>query len=156
MSAKLYLLPTTLGESEINAVLPSTNNEICSQLKHYIVEDVRTARRFLKKVDKTIDIDSIQFYVLNKHTTAEELSTFLKPLVAGFDMGYYQRLVVLQLPTQVQMWYVWLKKKYTSSSLVGPSSIILSLMASGFNGQNFAFNGYLPIQDDERIAMLKN
>lgn len=156
MSAKLYLLPTTLGESEINAVLPSTNNEICSQLKHYIVEDVRTARRFLKKVDKTIDIDSIQFYVLNKHTTAEELSTFLKPLVAGFDMGVLSEAGCPAIADPgADVVRMAQEKNIQVVPLVGPSSIILSLMASGFNGQNFAFNGYLPIQDDERIAMLK-
>ena len=74
MDIALYLLPVTLGETAIETVLPSYNKEIIGGIKHFIVEDVRSARRFLKKVDKDIDIDSLTFYVLNKHTSPEDIS----------------------------------------------------------------------------------
>ena len=114
METALYLLPVTLGDTPVEKVLPSYNKEIISGIRHFIVEDIRSARRFLKKVDREIDIDALTFYLLNKHTSPEDISGYLKP-----------------------------------------SSIILSVMASGFNGQSFAFHGYLPIEPDERTKKLK-
>lgn len=87
MDTALYLLPVTLGDTPIEKVLPSYNKEIIRGISHFIVEDVRSARRFLKKTDHEIDIDSLTFYTLNKHTTPEEISGYLKPLLAGASMG---------------------------------------------------------------------
>ena len=87
METALYLIPVTLGDTTIEAVLPVRNREIIVNIKHFIVEDVRSARRFLKKVDQTIDIDTLTFYTLNKHTSPEELSGYLKPLENGQPMG---------------------------------------------------------------------
>ena len=83
MEVALYLIPVTLGDTPIEKVLPAYNKEIILGIKHYIVEDVRSARRFLKKVEKSIDIDSLTFYPLNKHTSPEAISSYLKPLMAG-------------------------------------------------------------------------
>lgn len=87
MEAALYLLPTTLGDTPIEKVLPAYNKEVILGIKHFIVEEVRTARRFLKKVDSSINIDELTFYPLNKHTSPEEISGYLKPLLAGSPMG---------------------------------------------------------------------
>ena len=87
MDTALYLLPVTLGDTAIERVLPSYNKEIILQIKHFIVEDVRSARRFLKKVDRDIDIDGLAFYPLNKHTAPEVVSGYLRPLEEGHPMG---------------------------------------------------------------------
>ena len=87
MEVALYLLPVTLGETPIEKVLPAYNKEIILGIKHFIVEDVRSARRFLKKVERSINIDELTFYPLNKHTCAEDISGYLKPLTAGNPMG---------------------------------------------------------------------
>ena len=85
--ATLYLIPVTLGDSSIERVLPSENHAFLVNIKHFIVEDVRSARRFLKKTDKKINIDELNFYTLNQHTSASEISSFLTPLKSGIDMG---------------------------------------------------------------------
>ena len=87
METALYLLPVTLGDTPLEQVLPSYNTEIIRGIRHFIVEDVRSARRFLKKVDREIDIDSLTFYPLNKHTSPEDISGYLKPLAGGASMG---------------------------------------------------------------------
>ena len=87
METALYLLPVTLGDTPVEKVLPSYNKEIISGIRHFIVEDIRSARRFLKKVDREIDIDALTFYLLNKHTSPEDISGYLKPLVGGASMG---------------------------------------------------------------------
>mgnify|MGYP000136417661 CR=1 FL=1 len=87
METALYLLPVTLGDTPIEKVLPSYNKEIISGIRYFIVEDVRSARRFLKKVDREIDIDALTFYPLNKHTSPEDISGYLKPLIGGASMG---------------------------------------------------------------------
>ncbi len=156
MSAKLFLIPTSLGESPISSVIPSSNNAIIESIKHFIVEDIRSARRFLKKVNKQIDIDSLNFYELNKHTTAENIEFFLKPVIQGYDMGIMSEAGCPGIADPgADIVKIAHERNICVVPLVGPSSIILSLMASGFNGQNFAFNGYLPIQESDRIKALK-
>ncbi|KAA6325829.1 Ribosomal RNA small subunit methyltransferase I, partial [termite gut metagenome] len=83
MDIALYLLPVTLGDTPLDAVLPPYNRDIILTIKHFIVEDVRSTRRFLKKVDKDIDIDSLTFYPLNKHSSSEDVSGYLQPLIEG-------------------------------------------------------------------------
>ena len=154
--AKLFLIPTSLGECDFNRILPTLNNQIVTDLKHFIVEDVRTARRFLKKVDRSINIDELSFFVLNQHTTAEEISTFLKPMIAGYDMGVLSEAGCPAIADPgADVVAIAQRKNFTVVPLVGPSSILLSLMGSGFNGQSFAFSGYLPIQPAERSKALK-
>ena len=152
----LYLLPVTLGETAIETVLPSYNKEIIGGIKHFIVEDVRSARRFLKKVDKDIDIDSLTFYVLNKHTSPEDISGYLKPLQSGMSMGVISEAGCPAVADPgADVVAIAQSRNLKVVPLVGPSSIILAVMASGFNGQSFAFHGYLPIEQIDRVKTIK-
>ncbi len=156
METALYLIPVTLGDTTIEAVLPVRNREIIVNIKHFIVEDVRSARRFLKKVDQTIDIDTLTFYTLNKHTSPEELSGYLKPLENGQPMGVISEAGCPAVADPgADVVAIAQRKNLKVVPLVGPSSIILSVMGSGFNGQSFAFHGYLPIEAGERTKTLK-
>ena len=152
----LYLIPTSLGDCSFDHILPAYNTELVTRLKHFIVEDIRTARRFLKKMDLSIDIDSLTFFILNQHTTPEELSDFLKPMFVGNDMGVLSEAGCPAIADPgADVVAMAQKYNFTVVPLVGPSSILLSLMASGFNGQSFAFVGYLPIQPADRAKMLR-
>ena len=156
METALYLLPVTLGDTPIETVLPSYNHDIIVHIRHFIVEDIRSARRFLKKVDRDIDIDSLTFYPLNKHTSPEALSGYLKPLEAGESMGVISEAGCPAVADPgADVVAIAQRKGLRVIPLVGPSSIILSVMGSGFNGQSFAFHGYLPIDASERIKTLK-
>lgn len=152
----LYLIPTSLGDCSFDRILPTHNTEIVNNLKHFIVEDLRTARRFLKKINQAIDINSLTFFILNQHTTPEELSDFLRPMFDGNDMGVLSEAGCPAIADPgADVVAIAQKNDFTVVPLVGPSSILLSLMASGFNGQSFAFVGYLPIQPAERAKTLK-
>lgn len=152
----LYLIPTTLGDSELERVLPSYNTNIVKTIQHFIVEDVRTARRFLKKVNPQINIDELQFYVLNQHTTVSEISSFIQPLKSGNNVGVISEAgcpAIADPGADIVAMAQTLGVKVVP--LVGPSSILLALMGSGFNGQSFSFNGYLPVQPADRVKALK-
>ena len=155
MKGKLFLIPTTLGDSEINQVIPMHIQQLIPDLKHFIVENIRTTRRYLKKVDRNINIDELTFYELNKHTSPNDISGYLNAL-KEHDMGIISEA---GCPGVADPGADVVKIAHTQDikviPLVGPSSILLSLMASGFNGQNFAFNGYLPIQAGERAKKIK-
>lgn len=152
----LYLLPVTLGDTPIETVLPSYNKEIILGISHFIVEDVRSARRFLKKVDREIDIDTLTFYPLNKHTSPEDISGYLKPLMAGLSMGVISEAGCPAVADPgADVVAIAQRKNLKVVPLVGPSSIILSVMGSGFNGQSFAFHGYLPIEPGERAKKIR-
>jgi 16S rRNA (cytidine1402-2'-O)-methyltransferase len=155
-TASLYLIPVTLGKTEISKVLPPYNKEIIVPIRHFIVENIRTARRFLKQVNPEIDIDSLTFYTLNKHTSNAELSCFLKPIEEGHSIGIISEAGCPAIADPgADVVAIAQKKNIPVVPLVGPSSILLALMASGFNGQSFAFHGYLPIDAEERIKILK-
>lgn len=155
MSA-LYLIPTTLGESDLTAVLPEKNNIITTKIRHFIVEDIRTARRFLRKVDRQFPIDDCTFFTLNQHTTPEEIACYLNPLSKGLDMGVISEAGCPAVADPgADIVKMAQQKNYKVVPLVGPSSILLALMGSGFNGQSFAFVGYLPIEGAERAKALK-
>ena len=156
METALYLIPVTLGDTAIEKVLPSYNKEIILGIKHFIVEDVRSARRFLKKVERSINIDELSFYPLNKHTSPEEISGYLKPLLGGAPMGVISEAGCPAVADPgADVVAIAQRKNQKVVPLVGPSSIIMSVMGSGFNGQSFAFHGYLPIDPNERIKRIK-
>ena len=156
MIPALYLIPNLLGETPVEQVLPAYNHEIIMGIRHFIVEDVRTARRFLKQVDRSIDIDQLTFYTLNKHTNPEEVASMLKPLEEGNPMGVISEAGCPAVADPgADVVAIVQRKGLQVVPLVGPSSIILAVMGSGFTGQSFAFNGYLPIEPDERIKTLK-
>ncbi|MDR1682106.1 MAG: SAM-dependent methyltransferase [Candidatus Symbiothrix sp.] len=154
--SQLFLIPVTLGETPVSKVLPAYNREVILSLRHFIVENVRTARRFLKQTEADINIDDLTFFTLNKHTSREELSGFLQPISEGFSMGLLSEAGCPAIADPgADVVALAQQKRIPVRPLVGPSSILLSLMASGFNGQNFAFLGYLPIDSEQRIKTLK-
>lgn len=152
----LYLIPATLGETPVERVLPSYNYEVILNLRYFIVEEVRTARRFLKSVDKSIDIDSLIFFPMGKHADTGLFRKYLEPLVKGEPIGIISEAgcpaiadpgaSVVAIAHNLHLRVI---------PLVGPSSLLLALMASGFNGQNFVFHGYLPIDENARSAKIK-
>ena len=156
METALYLLPVTLGDTPLGNVLPQYNSEIIAGIRHFIVEDVRSARRFLRKVDPIFDIDGSQFFELNKHTSPEDVAGYLRPLNEGKPMGVISEAGCPAVADPgADVVAIAQRKGLKVVPLVGPSSIILSVMASGFNGQSFAFNGYLPVKPAERGKALK-
>jgi 16S rRNA (cytidine1402-2'-O)-methyltransferase len=156
MIPALYLIPNLLGDTPVEQVLPPYNHEIIMGIRHFVVEDVRTARRFLKLVDRSIDIDQLTFYTLNKHTNPEEVASMLRPLEEGSPMGVISEAGCPAVADPgADVVAIAQRKRLQVIPLVGPSSIILAVMGSGFNGQSFAFNGYLPIEPDERIKTIK-
>lgn len=156
MQVALFLIPVTLGDTEHRRVLPEYNREVILSIKYFIVENVRTARRFLKKVEPGIIIDELTFYELNKHTSPEQVAGYLTPLAEGKSVGVISEAGCPAVADPgADVVAIAQRKHYPVVPLVGPSSIILSVMASGFNGQSFAFHGYLPIEANERASVIK-
>jgi 16S rRNA (cytidine1402-2'-O)-methyltransferase len=155
MNPILYLIPVTLGDTTFEQVLPAYNREVILSLKHFIVEDRRTARRFLKDVDPSIVIDHLSFTVLNEYTGPMVLAEILRPMDAGESIGLMSEAGCPAIADPganvVGMAH---RKGYRVVPLAGPSSILMALMASGFNGQRFAFQGYLPV-DARRAESIK-
>lgn len=149
--AKLFLVPNVLSDGDWQNVLPAGVFSILTHTQFFIVENLRTTRRFLKQVNKEIDIDGLTFFELNKYTNASDLPKYLKPIEQGFDIAVISEAgcpgVADPGADIVQIAH---QKNIKVVPVVGPSSILLALMASGLNGQNFAFKGYLPVQSQER------
>lgn len=147
----LYLIPCTLGDTEASQVLPQHVINIARTLQHYVVEQAKTARQFLSALKHEQPIQSLHFATLNEHTAASELTDLLAPLLAGHDVGIISEAgcpgIADPGATLVNLAH---RKGIRVIPLVGPSSILLALMASGMNGQCFAFHGYLPIAEAER------
>ena len=153
---KLYLIPNTLGQSNIDNLLPSYNISVAKNLRHFIVENVRSARRFLKMLDRDIVIGDLSFYELNRHTPPDRIAELLLPIYEGHSMGIISEAGCPAIADPgADVVAIAQRKNIRVVPLVGASSIILSLMASGFNGQSFAFVGYLPIDKKARIQRLK-
>ncbi|MBQ7496146.1 MAG: SAM-dependent methyltransferase [Bacteroidaceae bacterium] len=156
MSPALYLIPVELGDTPQEHVLPAYNRDIILGIRHFIVEDVRSARRFLKRVDKDTDIDSLTFYPMGKHADTKLFASYLCPLEAGEAMGVISEAGCPAVADPgADVVALAQQRGLPVVPLVGPSSIIMAVMASGLNGQSFAFNGYLPIDPSERARRLK-
>lgn len=156
METALYLIPSTLGETPSTQVFPAFNHDIILQIHHFIVEEERTTRRFLKTIDKSIDIDQLSFYPMGKHADAALFRSYLKPLEQGLPMGIISEAGCPAIADPgADIVAIAQEKGFRVIPLVGPSSILMALMGSGFNGQNFAFNGYLPIAENQRAATIK-
>ena len=153
---KLYLIPTTMGECDPMDVFPQTIKRSIELLDYYIVENDKTARKSIKLVCPEKKQADLTLYVLNKHTETKEHLEFIKPLLEGHNMGLMSEAgcpgvadpgaVIVKLAHEKGIQVV---------PLVGPSSILLAMMASGMNGQSFTFHGYLPIEKDEKKSSLK-
>ena len=154
MRASLFLIPVTLGDTEHRRVLPEYNRDVILSIRHFIVENVRTARRFLKKVEPGIVIDDLTFYELNKHTSPEQVAGYLAPLAKGESVGVISEAGCPAIADPgADVVAIAQRKDYPVVPLVGPSSILMSVMGSGFNGQSFAFHGYLPIDSEHQTQL---
>ncbi len=155
MTGKLYLIPTPISGNGIDWVIPKAVGQSIQQLTHYIVEHPKTARRFLKHIGCKLPIQEIHMYTLNEHTRSDELTLLLQPLLAGNDAGLLSEAGCPAIADPgsglVRLAH---DKKIPVVPLVGPSSILLALMASGLNGQRFCFNGYLPIEREARAQKI--
>jgi 16S rRNA (cytidine1402-2'-O)-methyltransferase len=157
MKGILYLIPATLGEEDVpGKSLPAYNLDIMHSLNHFIVENIRTARRFLKSTGHPVPIDKMTFFELGKHTPVASYPGFLKPVLDGVAVGLISEAGtpcvadpgadIVNIAHQLRIRVI---------PLVGPNSIIMALMASGFNGQQFVFHGYLPMDRQELTKKIR-
>ena len=154
--ANLYLFPSTMSDAPARDVLPEANIRLLREIRHYVVENVRTARRFLKRCDRDIDIDAIAFTVLDEHTPPEQVAQMLDPIAEGHDVGVISEAGCPAVADPgADLVAVAQQRGIRVVPMVGPSSIVLSLMASGFNGQTFTFNGYLPREGQQLTEKLR-
>lgn len=157
MKPALYLIPVTLSDVPLSQVLPATNIDVVRGIRHFIVENVRSARRFIKKCDRDIDIDGLTFYELNRHTDPNDIASYLAPLENGEPMGIISEAGCPAIADPgADVVAIAQRRGLHVVPLVGPSSILMGLMASGFNGQSFAFLGYLPIEASARVRKFKD
>lgn len=152
----LYLIPSPLGESDISHIFPSFNTEIIQEIDHFIVEDLRTGRRFIKKLGMLKPMESLDFQTLNEHSKIEEVEKLMMPCLDGKNVGLVSDAGTpcVADPGAALAAYAQ-EKKIPIVPLIGPNSILLGLMASGLNGQSFAFNGYLPRDQKGREYQLR-
>lgn len=150
------MIPVTLGSDNYRFLIPEKVIEITRSLRVFIVENIRSARRFLRLIDKSFPIDETLFYELNEHTSDTEIIHYLVPLSEGRDTGLMSEAGLPGIADPgakiVSMAH---RKNIRVIPLSGPSSITMALIASGLNGQNFAFNGYLPVKEKERISIIR-
>jgi len=154
-SGILYLIPTTLGESDITSVIPEQVRRIAASLDTFIVEHPKTARHFLKQIGTDSPLQELTLLTLDEHTKPAQLTELLKPLLEGKNVGLLSEAgcpaVADPGASLVKLAH---EKNIKVVPLVGPSSILLALMASGLNGQRFAFHGYLPADRQERVKKI--
>ncbi|MDR1667679.1 MAG: SAM-dependent methyltransferase [Bacteroidales bacterium] len=155
METTLYLIPNILSDNTYESVLPAQVGEIVIRIRHFFVEDIKAARRFLIRMRHPVPIHELFFHELNEHTSSAEVLSFLPFLTSG-DTGILSDAGV---PALADPGAALVKLAHDNgirvTPLVGPSSVPMALMASGMNGQSFAFNGYLPIQQHERIRRIQ-
>lgn len=156
MSGTLFLLPTAISTANPAENLPGNFLNTANQLDEFIVENIKTTRRFLRAVGFTKDFDQIPYHILNKHTPSQDIASFLEGAKNGKNIGLFSEAGVPGVAdpgaSVVELAH---RKNLTVKPLSGPSSIFMALSASGFNGQNFAFNGYLPIDAKKRKEKIK-
>jgi len=152
----LYLIPTPLGDTSLGTSIPEFNHSILHTIRHFIVEDLRTARRFLKQAGYPHSIDSTVFLELNEHTRSDSTTNYLQFIMEGHHTGLMSEA---GLPCVADPGHIVVRSAHVNGvrviPLVGPSSLLLTLMGSGLNGQGFVFHGYLPVRSNEREASLK-
>ena len=156
MYGHLFLIPTPLGGDDLRYVLPDAVFDTVVKLDTFVVEEVRTARRFLSAAGLKGRIDTLQLYELNEHSTAQDAERYLQLLLDGRDVGLLSE-AGLPAVADPGAALVRLAQEHDIEvvPLVGPSSLMLALMSSGMNGQNFAFNGYLPVKPQQRKESLR-
>lgn len=157
MIGKLYLIPTTLGDTEPLEVMPLSVKKVIEQIDYYIVENEKSARRFIKKISSSKSQSSLNLMLLDKYADEMETSSYLDVCMQGTNVGLLSEAGVPAVAdpgaSMVQLAH---EKGIQVVPLVGPSSILMAMMSSGMNGQNFAFNGYLPIDKSDRKRAIKD
>lgn len=152
----LYAMPTTLGSEDYRHVIPAEIVKTIIETRHFAVENIKTARRYLRKLDKSFPIDDSTFFILNKNSNESDCYPMLKPLNDGHNVGILSEAGCPGIADPgSELIKLAHDKGHFVSPLTGPSSILLALIGSGFNGQNFAFSGYLPKERKERVRKLK-
>lgn len=154
---KLFLIPTVLAENTADKVISPQVKDTIKNLNYFLVENVRTARRYISSLKLGLKIEELQFEILDKSTKSAELERIMKPIFSGQDVGVMSEAGCPGIadPGSAAAAYAH-AKGIKVVPLSGPSSIFLALMGSGFNGQSFAFHGYLPIEKNDRIQAIKN
>jgi 16S rRNA (cytidine1402-2'-O)-methyltransferase len=152
----LYLFPVPLSTGDVHASLPQANIDLIKEVKYFVVENIRSARRVLKQCDRAINIDELDFVELNEHTPLTDVEAMLRPMAEGHSIGVISEAGCPAVADPgADLVAVAQRRGYRVMPLVGPSSILMSLMASGFNGQSFAFNGYLPVSGGDRTRAMR-
>ncbi|NVJ88935.1 MAG: SAM-dependent methyltransferase [Flavobacteriaceae bacterium] len=156
MTGKLYLIPTTLGETEPLEVMPLSVKKVIEQINYYIVENEKTARRFIKKIAPKKQQPALTIKKIDKYAEVKETLSYLDVCSNGVNVGLLSEAGVPAIADPgANIVKLAHEKGIQVVPLVGPSSILLAMMSSGLNGQNFAFNGYLPIDKSERKRAIK-
>ena len=152
----LYLIPSPIGDVAPAEVIPQSVLELLPRINHFVVEELRTVRRYLSNAGLKGKIDSLNFYLLNEHTPKEQVEKYLQILRSGEDVGLISE-AGLPAVADPGAYLVELAQRADIEvvPLAGPSSLMMALMASGLNGQCFAFNGYLPVKEPERSKEIK-
>lgn len=155
METALYLIPVTLGDTDYSRVLPEYNSEIIRGIRFFIVENIKSARRFLAQVENS-HVDDAVYYELSEHTDVKDIGAYLDPIAKGESVGVISEAGCPAVADPgADIVAIAQKKNIRVVPLVGPSSIIMAVMASGLSGQSFAFNGYLPVKPAERSSKIR-
>jgi len=155
-AGKIFMIPVTLGDDDYRKVIPEKVLSIIRSLRLFVVEDLRSARRYLRLIDKDFPINETIFLELNEHTDESEIGHFLDPVLKGSNLGIMSESGLPGIADPGAMLVLLAhRKKIRVIPLAGPSSILMALISSGLNGQNFTFNGYLPVKPDERVSRLR-
>jgi 16S rRNA (cytidine1402-2'-O)-methyltransferase len=156
MKGKLYLIPTTLGETEPLEVMPLSVKKVVEEINYFIVENEKSARKFIKKITPKKSQSSLKILLLDKYAEEIETHTYLDVCEEGISVGLLSEAGVPAIADPgASIVKLAHQKNIQVVPLVGPSSILMAMMSSGMNGQNFAFNGYLPIDKSERKKAIK-
>ncbi len=156
-NGRVILFPSLLAPVDPTEVLPTHNIDLIRTVRFFVVEELRTARRFLKACDRSIDIDSLHFEVLNEHTAPADVEAMLAPALEGHDIGIISEAGCPAVADPgADLVAIAQRRGLEIVPLVGPSSILLALMGSGFNGQMFTFRGYLPVDSRRRSEAMNH
>lgn len=156
VNGRIFLIPVTLGGTDFHKVIPEQVINLTTSLRYFVVENIRSARRYLRLIDKNFPIDESVFFELNEHTSDSELSSFLEPVMNGNDIGLMSEAGLPGIADPgTNLLNAAHKKNIRIIPQSGPSSIILALISAGMNGQNFTFNGYLPVKAAARDSKLR-
>ncbi len=157
MNGKLYLIPSPLGENEVSSVIPAAVLDLLPTLNCFVVEEVRTARRYLSRAGLKGHIEELEFHLLNEHSTPADVEALAGLFADGRNVGLISEAGLPAVADPGALLVALCHRRgITVVPLVGPSSLMLALMASGLNGQSFAFCGYLPAKSDQRRTAIKN